>query len=99
MRNLTILLAFFVLASCSGELSYNCNYVNDVVISKDRSKLTVSLDGSVTKTLYICSNEGYTNTYGCETNNSFILLRSDSSLASWRGQGTGKIFAHYCLKT
>ena len=99
MRNLTILLSIFVLASCSGELSYNCNYVEDVVISEDRSKLTVSLDGSVTRTLYVCNNEGYTNIYGCETKNTFHLTRSSGSLVSWRGYGTGKIFAHYCLRT
>jgi len=99
MRNLTILLSIFVLASCSGELSYNCNYVADIVISKDRSKLTLSLDGIVKETLYVCGGGEYTNIYGCETNNSFHLLRSDSSLVSWRGKGTGKTFAHYCLKT
>tara|TARA_B100000767_G_C19269032_1_gene330533 strand:+ start:117 stop:416 length:300 start_codon:yes stop_codon:yes gene_type:complete len=99
MRNLTILLSIFVLASCSGELSYNCNYVADIVISKDRSKLTLSLDGIVKETLYVCGGGEYTNIYGCETNNTFILLISDSSLVSNRGKGTGKIFAHYCLRT
>jgi len=99
MKKLTTLFTIFVFASCSRELNYNCNLVDDVVISKDRTSLTVSNSYAPQKTLYICDKGEFTNLYGCGTENTFMFFRNSKNLTSAKTVPNPRDFsAHECVK-
>ena len=99
MKKLITLFTIFVFASCSRELNYNCNLVDDVVISKDRTTLTVSNSYAPQKTLYICDKGEFTNRYGCEKDGGFQFLRESKKLTHYKsGPNISDFSAHECVR-
>lgn len=98
MKRQFILILVVALASCSGELHYNCNYLKDIVISEDRSKLTIMQDGEVEEILYRVDEGEFTNRFESKDGRQmFQHSKQKNTLTSVRNF-SNRIFAHYCLR-
>tara|TARA_Y100000996_G_C22225673_1_gene521433 strand:+ start:252 stop:551 length:300 start_codon:yes stop_codon:yes gene_type:complete len=98
MKKQFILILTIALASCSGELHYNCNYLKDIVISEDRSKLTIMQDGEVEEILYRVDEGEFTNLFESKNGEQmFQHSKQKNTLTSVR-TFNDRIFAHDCLR-